>query len=119
MDLVQSQLAAPFGANLLMLSYLGVPVQEHQGFYQTGLDGLEAAAQARHAKSFHALDDDTTMALIGDLFGDNVDTWQGPPSSFVLFALRADATDVVYGTQAGFANIGMPHMAHIAPAEEW
>ena len=43
----------------------------------------------------------------------------GPPASYVMFLLRADALDVVYGTQAGFAQLGIPYSAHILPEANW
>ena len=45
--------------------------------------------------------------------------WSGPPASYVMFLLRADALDVVYGTQAGFAKLGIPYSAHILPEANW
>lgn len=35
------------------------------------------------------------------------------------FALRSDAIDVVYGTMAGFRNLGIPYLPHIAPPVPW
>jgi len=33
--------------------------------------------------------------------------------------VRNDAVDVVYGTQSGFEQLGVPYMAHIAPPSRW
>ena len=32
---------------------------------------------------------------------------------------RPDAIDVVYGTKAGFEQLGVPYMAHIEPPSRW
>jgi len=45
--------------------------------------------------------------------------WIGPPAALFYFVLRNDALDVVYGTEAGFAKLGIPYMAHIAPPTRW
>jgi hypothetical protein len=33
--------------------------------------------------------------------------------------LRSDAVDVVYGTEEGYKDLGIPYMAHIAPLKRW
>jgi len=50
---------------------------------------------------------------------DSLSDWVGPPASYVLFVLRADALDVTYGTPEGFENLGIPYMAHIMPEQPW
>lgn len=35
------------------------------------------------------------------------------------FALRSDAVDVTYGTMAGFEDLGVPYLPHIAPRVPW
>ena len=50
---------------------------------------------------------------------DNLTEWMGPPASYVLFVLRADALDVTYGTPEGFESLGIPYMAHIMPETPW
>jgi hypothetical protein len=50
---------------------------------------------------------------------DEVLNWEGAPASFFSFVLRADALDVVYGTEHGFEQLGIPYMAHISPQEAW
>jgi len=50
---------------------------------------------------------------------DRIVTWKGAPASFFFFVLRSDAADLVYGTEEGFAKIGVPYAAHIAPKSSW
>src|ERR1700689_5417250 len=55
-----------------------------------------------------------------DLMRQNkLDGWKGPGSPFVYFLLRTDAVDVVYGTMDGYAHLGVPYQAHIAPTQSW
>ena len=44
---------------------------------------------------------------------------QWPAGPFVYLVLRNDAVDVVYGTMSGYEGLGIPYMAHIAPAKRW
>ena len=48
-----------------------------------------------------------------------IESWHGPAQSFVYATLRNDAVDVVYGTVAGFARLGVPYMPHILPERSW
>ena len=50
---------------------------------------------------------------------DSLSEWVGPPASYVLFVLRADALDVTYGTPEGFEKLGIPYMAQIKPDKPW
>ena len=64
---------------------------------------------------------DTTsyQLLVEGMASDNLTEWMGPPASYVLFVLRADALDVTYGTPEGFESLGIPYMAHIMPETPW
>ncbi|MEM1111031.1 MAG: Tat pathway signal protein [Pseudomonadota bacterium] len=104
---VDAQLAASNDSKL-MAKYVGVPPEQQGGFYGAALDAV-AAGLADHDAS----------ALAGLMAGDAVPDWQGPPASYVIFLLRSDALDVTYGTQQGFAELGIPYMAHIAPESSW
>ena len=52
-------------------------------------------------------------------FGVMPPTGLGPPASYMLFVLRADALDVTYGTPEGFEALDTPYMAHIMPEKPW
>ncbi len=116
---VSQQLARDAASNLLMLQYLGIAHEDHVSFYRAGLSGIEGASQSLFQKSCCSLSSSETDSLVKNLLADEFTDWSGAPSSFFLFVIRADACDVVYGTKQGFENIGMPHMAHIVPTEEW
>lgn len=115
---IDKQLAAPPDEMLLMLKYLDVPAP-FAHFYQSGLQSADRAAQAAYGANWAGLNAAQTTALSGDMSQDQIANWQGFPASFLLFVLRADACDVVYGTEQGFASIGMPYRAHITPPQNW
>jgi len=48
-----------------------------------------------------------------------LDGRKGPAAGFVYLLLRSDAVDVVYGTMDGYAHLGVPYQAHIAPTRSW
>ena len=106
---VDSQLSA--GANsLLMGKYVGVTTDQQLGFYTAALDAASNALNRPGA---------SVDAVVRAMANDSVADWQGPPASFFFFLLRADALDVTYGTGRGFAELGIPYMAHITPEEPW
>lgn len=115
---VDDQLAKDPVECLLMLRYFDWP-PPYAPFYAGGLAALDGAAQAAHGMAFAALDAGQAAALVGPLLGGQVSGWQGPPAALVYLALRADAVDVVYGTMAGTAKLGLPYMAHIEPDPKW
>lgn len=96
-------------ASLLIGKYLGVDTTAQTGFYQSAADNLIALASK--VMSF------SDMAR--GMASDSLSEWMGPPSSYVLFVLRADALDVTYGTPEGFEALGIPYMAHIMPETPW
>ncbi|MGI8475836.1 MAG: gluconate 2-dehydrogenase subunit 3 family protein [Thermomicrobiales bacterium] len=113
---VDAQLAKaiPF----LIYRYLDVPIPPTD-FYKGSLAALDAYSQAKHRSAFTALTPDVQAAVVGDLAGGKPDGWSGPPPSLVYFVVRMDAVDVVYGTEEGFARLGLEYEAHIAPPQKW
>ena len=117
---IDKQLAASDDDALLMLKYLGVAQSDYLSFYQGGLASAAALAQSRFAKGWPELESSEVDALVAEIAGnEQPGGWAGPPAAFFFFVIRSDASDVVYGTEEGFAAIGMPYMAHIAPPEPW
>ena len=116
---VDHQLAASAEESLLMLQYLGVPHSGFTGFYRAALAATVAAARARFQSSWTDLSEGQIAEIAGLLNGPDPQAWAGPPSGFFSFVLRADACDVVYGTEAGFDHLGIPYMAHIKPVTPW
>jgi len=95
--------------SLLIGKYLGVDTSAQAGFYQAAADNVIAMTDERTS----------TQTFIANMAGDTLSDWIGPPASYVLFVLRADALDVTYGTPEGFENLGIPYMAHIMPEQLW
>lgn len=115
-NFVDAQLAKelPF----LIYRYLDVPIPPAD-FYRGGLAALDAYAAASRGKVFVDLPDDLRAAVVGEIAKGDPEGWQGPPAGVVYFVVRADAVDVVYGTEAGFERLGLPYIPHIAPPERW
>lgn len=116
---LDSQLAAPAAENQLMLQYLGVGHADHPAFYRTALAAIDALSRHRLKASCPDLTGEQRQALLAMLATDDTPHWQGAPASFVFFVLRADAVDVVYGTEAGSQRLDLPYMAHITPKDPW
>lgn len=115
---IDHQLAAPPEQQLLMIRYLGVP-QPWGDFYRAGLQAVAAASQHQFERPLTDLDEARLGAFVADLASGEVAGWQGPPAGFFYFVLRADAVDVVWGTQAGFKQLNLPYLAHISPPDGW
>lgn len=95
--------------SLLIGKYLGVDIAAQASFYRAAADNVIAMTD----------ENKSMQTLITDMASDSVSDWIGPPASFVLFVLRADALDVTYGTPEGFEQLGIPYMAHIMPERSW
>ena len=95
--------------SLLIGKYLGVDTSAQAGFYRAAADNVMSLADESISMYTFA----TSMA------SDAVSGWTGPPASYVLFVLRADALDVTYGTPEGFEKLGIPYMAQIKPDKPW
>lgn len=115
---LDSQLAAAADDCLLMIKYLGVPAP-YDSFYQAALQAVDQLAQNEFQKPWPSLSGEQREALTDKIAAGAIPDWQGPPPGFFFFVLRADASDVVYGTVRGHAAIDFPHMAHIKPEREW
>ncbi len=113
---VDAQLAKdlPF----LIYRYLDVPIPAVE-FYRGGLAALDAYSEATHGSAFADLSSREKTTVVGEMAGGEPEGWEGPPAGLVYFVVRADAVDVVYGTEAGFERLGLPYLEHIAPPERW
>jgi hypothetical protein len=117
-EFIDYQLSRPPAENLLMLRYLGVSTP-YADFYSAGLANIDTLAKRQHGESFVVLQLPQQTQLISSISTRQPGDWQGPPAPLFYFALRSDAVDVFYGTEAGFERLGVPYMAHIAPPEPW
>jgi len=117
-DYLETQLSAAPEQSMLMLRYLGVPAP-YADFYLPALAAAQAWSAQTYGKPVEALDATALASLIGDIATGKPTAWAAAPAPFFYFVLRADAADVAYGTRAGFERLGVPYMAHIAPAGDW
>ena len=95
--------------SLLIGKYLGVDISAQIDFYESLARNLQKALQNEQAIS----------EVLSAMWSDTQAGWQGPPASYMLFVLRADALDVTYGTPEGFEALDIPYMAHIMPETPW
>lgn len=116
---IDSQISGDPEMSLLMLRYLDVPPTDHVGFYKASLAALDGYSRSSTGKAFAELSPDAAAKLVGTIAQAPPEGWRGPPSPLVYFAIRSDAVDVVYGTEAGFEKLGIPYMAHIEPPRPW
>jgi len=91
----------------------------YANFYRAALGAVDRASQAQSARRFAWLASHEQREFVNLMRQNKLESWQGPPGSFVYFVLRSDAVDVVYGTVEGYQALGIPYMAHIAPLKRW
>lgn len=115
---VDHHLAVPAPDCLLMLRYLDVPPPFAE-FYRAGLRALDDSAKARLGGTFGNLDAAARTGLVQIMGQENPPGWDGPPAPFFYYVVRADAVDVVYGTEEGFKALDVPYLAHIPPPTRW
>ncbi len=115
---IDSQLARPAADSLLLLRYLDVE-PPYWPFYHDGLRACDALARHHYGNGFAALTLTQQTNVIQQIQQGAPPDWKGPPSPRFYLALRSDAVDVVYGTEQGFAALGLPYMPHISPVKPW
>jgi hypothetical protein len=108
---IDHQLSGSVEDSMLMIKYLGV-APPFAPFYQQGLQSVAAAG-------FGKLAAPEARAFVSKLAAGDVAGWTGPPAAAFYFVVRNDAIDTMYGTQAGFAKLNVPYMAHILPPSRW
>ena len=91
----------------------------YENFYRSALAEISRVSESVYGKSITELDQAGAATLIESLRDGKVSDWNGPPPPLVYHILRNDAVDVVYGTMEGFANLGIPYLAHIEPPRAW
>ena len=118
-EFIDQQLGETANECMLMCKFfpgLNAPYDE---FYLGGLAALNTLTDKLFSESFIALNDEQKDAVVKSLWEGNADPWLGPPPPLFYMMLRSDAVDVVYGTEAGFQNLGIPYLAHIRPPQDW
>lgn len=114
---VDKQLAAAHHDSLLLLRVLGNP--PFDGFYRGGIAGIDEESETRFGKRFVSLTHEEQRAVVEAAAAGSTLSWQEPDPGFFYFISRADAVDVVWGTESGFRELSVPYLAHIRPREPW
>jgi methionine aminopeptidase len=115
---IDQQISIPAEEALLEARILNVR-PPYANFYRAALAAVDSASQKLKGHGFVHLGAEEQRSFVNDMRQNKIDGWQGPPGPFVYLILRSDAVDVVYGTMDGYADLGIPYMAHIAPAKRW
>lgn len=111
-------LAAGPADSLLMIRYLDVP-PPWADFYRAVARALDSATRARFSRAFADLAAEERDSLVAAMATNEIAPWSGPPAGFAFFVLRNDAVDVVWGTEEGFARLGLDYQAHLPPETPW
>lgn len=114
---VDQNLAGSVGSSLLLLRYFDL--NGAVGFYRKGLAGIDEESRHQFDRPFRELEPSQKKTLIKAAIGSGMKIWKDPDPNFFYFITRSDAVDVVYGTEAGFANLDIPYLAHITPPRAW
>jgi len=114
---VDQQISGPAHEALLEARILNVR-PPYANFYHAALGAVDRTSEAQ-GKRFAEQTVADQREFVDRMRQNKLEGWQGPPPPFVYTLLRADAVDVVYGTMSGYEALGIPYMAHIAPATRW
>lgn len=117
---IDHQLSMDLENNFLILRYLGVAAP-FKSFYASALSAFHRAIKKKYNKGPKDLNEAEMTEFINIMMQKNPDGWgqNASPAPFFYFVLRSDAIDVTYGSIAGFENLDIPYMAHIAPKHNW
>ncbi|MGR8946613.1 MAG: gluconate 2-dehydrogenase subunit 3 family protein [Gammaproteobacteria bacterium] len=118
-EFVDQQLGETPNECMLMCKFFPGLNAPYNLFYVGGLSALESLTQKLYSKSFPALNSAQKDSVVKSIWEGTADPWQGPPPPLFYMMLRSDAVDVVYGTEAGFQELGVPYLAHIRPPQDW
>ncbi|MEO1109901.1 MAG: gluconate 2-dehydrogenase subunit 3 family protein [Pseudomonadota bacterium] len=114
---VDESLAGDQAASLLLLRYLDA--SDMARFYRTGISGIEKECRHRFGMSFVRATATQRLEMVEAAIASKMQVWTNPNPNFFYFISRSDAVDVVYGTQAGFADLKIPYLPHIQPPKPW
>jgi len=113
---IDQQISIPAEEALLEARILNVR-PPYANFYRAALGAIERASEKlNQGRGFAQLSEAEQRSFVDQMRQAKLEGWQGP---FVYLLLRSDAVDVVYGTMDGYAALGIPYKAHIAPTQRW
>ena len=117
-NFVDQQISIPAEEALLQARILNVR-PPYANFYRAALGAVDRMSGKTKGKTFAELTADEQHGFVDLMRQNKIEGWEGPPGPFVYNVLRSDAVDVVYSTMDGYAALGVPYMAHIAPTKRW
>ena len=116
---VDQQLSIPPEEALLEARILNIR-PPYANFYRAALGAIDRASLATNDnRGFAQVSPNERRDFVDQMRQNKIAGWQGPPGPFVYLVMRSDAVDVVYGTMAGYEQLGIPYMPHIAPTKRW
>jgi hypothetical protein len=115
---IDHQVGLPPADCLLTLRYLEV-APPYADFYRRGLAALSALLRQSGADDWNSLGEGERQDIVAALQRGEPQIWSGPPPPLFYFAVRSDSVDLVYGSEAGFARLGIPYLPHIPPDRPW
>jgi Gluconate 2-dehydrogenase subunit 3 len=115
---IDHQISVPAEEALLQARILNVR-PPFANFYRAGIGAVDRGSEKLFGRKFAALHTPEQRDFVNSMRQNKIDGWTGPRGSFVYTILRTDAVDVVYGTMEGYAALGIPYQAHIAPTKRW
>ena len=118
-EFIDQQLGEIPNECMLMCKYFPGINAPYDAFYHGGLAALQAYSEQQFKLPWSRLGSTQKDAIVKALWEGTAEGWQGPPPPIFYMMLRSDAVDVVYGTEAGFGELGVPYMAHIRPPHDW
>ncbi|MCC6778024.1 MAG: gluconate 2-dehydrogenase subunit 3 family protein [Hyphomicrobiales bacterium] len=115
---IDHQLAVPADEALLQARIFNVR-PPFVNFYRAAVAAVDRGSEKVYGRKFARLSMQEQRELVNQMRQNRIEGWSGPAGAFVYALLRTDAFDVVYGTMEGYAALGIPYQAHIAPERRW
>jgi hypothetical protein len=115
---VDHQLAGPADEALLQARIFNVR-PPFVNFYRAAIGAVDRGSDKVFGRKFVQLATFEQRDFINEMRQNKIEGWSGPSGSFIYTLFRTDAFDVVYGTMEGYAALGIPYQAHIAPDRRW
>jgi Gluconate 2-dehydrogenase subunit 3 len=115
---IDQQLSVPAEEALLQARIFNVR-PPFANFYRAAIGSVDRGSEKVYGRKFAHLAANEQRDFVDRMRQNKVDGWTGPAGAFVYTLLRTDAFDVVYGTMEGYAALGIPYQAHIAPEKRW
>lgn len=115
---IDHQLAVPADEALLQARIFNVR-PPFVNFYRAAIAAVDRGSEKLYGRKLARLSMQEQREFVNQMRQNRIEGWSGPAGAFVYTLLRTDAFDVVYGTMEGYAALGIPYQAHIAPERRW